>query len=157
MAFPTVIVKHLNLYLYLRVKISKPTPTNVHNCLFYSFQKVGEDFQSRSKHFRGPIYTLEPYQDTWYNFIGYQGMSRYYRYRFCFPTLCPTAPKSPTIRTNIMKPTCFLILTYFVDLEGAWRGCRAHCRDTKTVPVVHRHAMVFYIGVQNIIVRQTWI
>ena len=28
-----------------------------------------------------------------------------------------------------------------------------HCRDTKTFPVVHRHAMVSYIGVADSIVR----
>ena len=28
-----------------------------------------------------------------------------------------------------------------------------HCRDTKTFPAVHRHAMVSYIGVADSIVR----
>ena len=35
----------------------------------------------------------------------------------------------------------------------ASRSCRVHCRKLKTVPVVHRHVLVYYISVPSIMVR----
>ena len=60
-------------------------------------------------------------------------MSKYYRNRFCFPTVCPTAPKSPTKRANIMKHLSLNILR-LIDVSffcRSCRGCKAHHRPQK--------------------------
>ena len=81
-------------------------------------------------------------------------MSRYYRKCLCVPTVHPTPSTSPTIEAQINK---HLILNICViDLSfscRACRGCRVHCRDAKTFPVVPRHGLVSYRGVPVSMVR----
>ena len=67
-------------------------------------------------------------------------MSIYYRNHFQFPTLHPTAPKSPRIWDDIMERP---INVFFIC--RTCKGCRAHSRDTKMIPVVPRLALVSYI------------
>ena len=49
MAFPMVIFDYFSSFLHFLEKFQNPRPGNIHNCLFYSFQKGGEDFRFRSK------------------------------------------------------------------------------------------------------------
>ena len=81
-------------------------------------------------------------------------MSRYYRKRFCVPTVHPTPSTSPTIEAQINKHLILNICVIDTSFScRACRGCRVHCRDTKTFPVVPRHGLVSYRGVPVSMVR----
>ena len=95
-----------------------------------------------------------PFHTIWYTYTGYQAMSRYYRKRFCVPTVHPTPSTSPTIEAQINKHLILNICVIDTSFScRACRGCRVHCRDTKTFPVVPRHGLVSYRGVPVSMVR----
>ena len=73
------------------------------------------------------------------------------KYSFCLPTAHHTVPTNPSIElSNDQSQPNNLCL---IDLLMACRGCRAHCRDTKFVPVFHRPTLVSYVCVPSIIKR----
>ena len=75
----------------------------------------------------------------------------YQRDVFCAPTVCPTAPTSPT-KVKSGLSLCFYC-GVCMGCRAHCRGCRAHCRGTQIVPLVHGLTLVSYISVPSIIER----
>ena len=74
---------------------------------------------------------------------------------FLWPMVCLTAPTRPTQEANINKPQ-YIKAQMLHDVNSfcrAFRGCRAHCRKTKTVSVVLRHALVSCLNVPSTMVK----
>ena len=79
------------------------TDTGVRTYVHTDTGCVRKKWDLRNMTFCGLSKTVVPYIIPWHIRSGYQGMSTYFRKRFCVPTVHPITTKSPTREANIMS------------------------------------------------------